>query len=146
MSERFAQRALPWMSLYSRKDCQRVTRWIIYVRQRITAKAPPSCKGWVKSAGAFGATLTTNRRWPKVDIGKNSAPQATAKIESRERTASSRRRRRPTGLRLRHKQFLLLVALAHYDFFALVSYAETGRVGGDRCNRFVDPFRSSIDR
>src|SRR6202030_3364111 len=49
------------------------------------------------------------------------------KIESRERTARSRRMRRPTGLRLRHKQFLLLVAIAHYDFFALVSYAETGR-------------------
>ena len=36
---------------------------------------------------------------------------------------------------------LQLVALAHYDFFGLVSYAETGRVGGDCSNRFVDPFR-----
>ena len=55
-------------------------------------------------------------------------------------------RRRPTGLRLLHKQFLLLVALAHYDFFGLVSYAQTSRVGGGRCNRFLDPVRSSIDR
>src|SRR5258705_5085980 len=69
-----------------------------------------------------------------------------AKIESRQRTAHSRRRRRTTGLRLRHKQFLLPVPIAHYDFFALVSYAETGRVGGDCFNHFVYPFRSSIDR
>src|SRR5208282_1008973 len=68
-----------------------------------------------------------------------------AKIESRERTARSPEKLRPRRLRSSHKQFLLLVALAHYDFFGLVSYAETARVGGDCCNRFVHPFRSSID-
>jgi hypothetical protein len=48
--------------------------------------------------------------------------------------------------RIAAQTILLLVAIAHYAFFALVSYAETGRVGGDCFNHFVYPFRSSIGR
>jgi len=44
-------------------------------------------------------------------------------------------------LRSLRKQFLLLAKFAHSDFFGLLSYAETSRVGRDRCNRFLDPFR-----
>ena len=75
-----------------------------------------------------------------VGTGKNSVHRDFPEIESRERTVRSRRRRRPTGLRWRHKQFLLPVAIVHYDFFALVSYTETDRVGGDCFNHFVHPF------
>ena len=66
--------------------------------------------------------------------------KTSRKTELRQRTARSQRRRPLRDLRLRHKQFLLLVAIAHYDFFALVSYAETGCLGGDRLYRFVHPF------
>ena len=40
-----------------------------------------------------------------------------ARIESKERTARLLEMRRLRGLRLRHKQFLLLAKFAHSDFF-----------------------------
>jgi len=64
-----------------------------------------------------------------------------ARIESTERKPRLLEMRQPRGLRSLRKQFLLLAKFAHSDFFGLLSYAETSRVGRDRCNRFLDPFR-----